>query len=116
MKKPLIYVAGPYTNPDPIENVHRAIDMAELIEEMRATPFIPHLSMLWHLVRPAAIDIWYERDLEVLEHCHALFRFAGASTGADREVEYAATLPIPVFYEEDDGWLELRQFINGWGS
>lgn len=27
MRKPLVYVAGPYTNPDPVENTHTAIQV-----------------------------------------------------------------------------------------
>lgn len=114
MKKPLIYVAGPYTNPDPVMNVQRAIEIAEYVEYMQATPFIPHLSMLWHLVRPNDIETWYARDLEVLDWCHALFRFQGPSTGADREVGHALERGIAVFHEDRNGWAGLRTFIGQW--
>jgi hypothetical protein len=94
--KPLVYVAGPYTKPDPVINVQRAIEIAEKIENHGATPFIPHLSMLWHLVRPAAINRWYLRDLEVLDHCDALYRMPGESVGADREVAHAHEMGMQV--------------------
>lgn len=96
--KPLVYIAGPYTQPDPVLNVRRAIEVAETVEHYGGTPFIPHLSMLWHLVSPASLDAWYSRDLEVLDHCHALVRFEGDSTGADREVDRANRRGLPVFY------------------
>lgn len=99
---PLIYVAGPYTTPDPVENTHNAIVAAERLEEMfNVAVFIPHLSLLWHLVRPAKLDVWYERDLHVLERCDALYRIPGLSTGADNEVAHAKRYEIPVYYHDD---------------
>lgn len=113
--KPLIYVAGPYTKPDPVENVRLAIGWAEEIENHGCAVFIPHLSMLWHLVSPADINRWYVRDLEVLDHCTALLRFPGLSVGADREVEYAGKLGLPVFDAHRDGkqaaWRQLREWL-----
>lgn len=99
---PLIYIAGPYTAPDPVLNVRRAVAIAEAVEVEGCAVFIPHLSMLWHLVSPADIDDWYERDFLVLEHCDALIRFDGASTGADREVAHAAEFGIPTFLADRD--------------
>lgn len=114
--KPLVYVAGPYTHPDPIVNVHRAVAVAEQLDERGCAVFIPHLSMLWHLVRPAGIAMWYRRDRDVLAHCDALVRFQGRSEGADCEEMYAHGIGIPIFRtrtgdrlpEEFFGWLEGR--------
>lgn len=98
--KPLVYIAGPYSHPDPVENTHKAIRMAELIEEwFDVGVVIPHLSLAWHLVSPALVDVWYARDLHLLERCDALFRMNGASTGADREVTHARLHGIAVFCE-----------------
>lgn len=88
--KPLVYVAGPYTTPDPVINVRRACSVADELVRAGAAVVVPHLTMLWHLASPASIDEWYQRDLDVLEHCHALVRFHGPSPGADREWEHAA--------------------------
>lgn len=94
---PLVYIAGPYTLPDPVTNVRRAVEVAEHIEGHECAVFVPHLSMLWDLISPAPVDDWYARDLRVLDHCDALVRFAGDSFGADREVVYADQLGIPTF-------------------
>ena len=84
--RPLVYVAGPYTNPDPIRNTHDAIAWGDRInEDGLATAFVPHLSLLWHIVRPHDdVEYWYEFDLSILARSDALFRFPGASSGADR--------------------------------
>ena len=92
--KPLVYVAGPYTNPDPVINVRRACNVADQLVKAGAAVIVPHLSMLWHLTSPASIDEWYQRDLDMLDHCHALVRFYGPSSGADKEWEHAAWLGI----------------------
>jgi hypothetical protein len=98
--KPLVYIAGPYTNPDPVENTHTIVLFATgLVEAGRVTPIVPHLSLLWHLVTPRPIDFWYAYDLEVLARCDYLLRVGGASTGADAEVKEAHRLGIPVVHD-----------------
>lgn len=89
--KPLIYLAGPYTNPDPVDNTHRAIKVATAIcdADWWYAPLVPHLTMLWHAVTPRPIDFWYELDLAHLVACKRIVRLPGASTGADREMEFA---------------------------
>jgi nucleoside 2-deoxyribosyltransferase len=97
--KPLVYIAGPYTNPDPVFNTHEAIKWGETIENFGVDVVVPHLSLLWHIVSPAPVEKWYARDLAVLAKCDALFRFPGASSGADAEVVFAAERGIPVFLD-----------------
>lgn len=98
MGRPLVYIAGPYTKPDPVENTRRAIEVGEAIEHNLVTNvFIPHLSLLWHIVSPAPIERWYERDHAVLARCDALYRMEGESLGADMEVEFARERGIWVF-------------------
>lgn len=101
--KPLVYVAGPYTRPDPIENTHNLCKIgSRLVEDGKVTPVIPHLSMLWHLVDPHQYQWWLDYDLEVLDHCDAVLRIPGESSGADGEVEYARHVWIPVFDTIED--------------
>lgn len=96
---PLVYIAGPYTNPDPVENTHRAIRAGlKLYDTEKAVPFIPHLTLLAHMVDPRPVDYWYRLDLDQLRHCDALWRLPGASTGADAEVGHAVVWDIPVFH------------------
>ena len=93
-----IYIAGPYTNGDPVLNVRKAIEAGEQLIELGYTPFIPHLSHLWHLINPHEYDYWIKYDREWLERCDALLRLPGYSDGADDEESYAISLGKPVFY------------------
>ncbi len=95
---PLVYVAGPYSTGDQVENTQAAIDAAgAIVNSGCAIPVIPHLSMLWHLYRPQGIDFWYQYDLHLLAACDALVRLPGHSTGADKEVEVAQQIGLAIF-------------------
>ena len=92
-----IYIAGPYTKGDQMQNVRTAIDAAEALVVKGHTPFIPHLSAFWHLVAPHPVEFWYAYDLEWLAVCDAVLRLPGDSVGADAEVEVALRTSKPVF-------------------
>lgn len=101
----LVYIAGPYSHPDPVANTHNAVAFADdLYVECKPllVPVVPHLSMLWHAIRPHDIDFWYEYDHHLLARCDALFRLPGPSTGADAEREVAFSLGLPVFYDREE--------------
>ena len=101
--RPLVYVAAPYTRPDPVENTHRLIKAVDgMIDDGHVTPVAPHLTLLWHLVSPRPLDFWYSYDLATLARCDALLRLPGESTGADREVAFALDQAMPVFYDHVD--------------
>lgn len=101
--RPLVYLAAPYSKGDQVENVRRAVLAAEALHHhFRVTTYVPHVSMLWHLVSPHGPEHWYAWDLALLRRCDALFRLEGESTGADAEVEYARRWGLPVFTCEDD--------------
>ena len=107
MTRPLVYLAGPYTNPDPVHNTHNTIKHAtRLYESGLYVPVVPHLSLLWHLVEPRPIDFWYQYDLAILARCDAVYRLQGPSVGADAEVKAAIAAHIPVFYEPHEELLE----------
>lgn len=111
--KPLVYVAGPYTNPDPVWNTHTTVIEAEKIEALGCDIVIPHLSLLWHAISPAPLERWYQRDLAVMHRCDAVVRLRGASTGADAEV---AAFDGVVFHWPDDrdaiaSWIEYQTLM-----
>lgn len=98
MTKPLIYIAGPYTNPDPVLNTRNAVHVGlRIYERTGAGVIIPHLSLLAHAMHPHNIDYWYKFDLALLAPCTALYRIEGQSTGADNEVAFAHEHDIPVY-------------------
>lgn len=92
----LVYLAGPYTEPDPVENTHRMIRIADALLDAGFTPLIPHLTLAWHLVSPKRYETWLNYDRELLAHCDVVLRVPGYSNGATRETQYADELGIPV--------------------
>lgn len=99
----LVYIAGPYANPDPVWNTHETIKAADAIQDHGTiTAFVPHLTLLWHIVVPHDVGHWYTYDLAVLKRCDALYRLEGKSSGADNEVDFACYSGIPVFTDVDE--------------
>lgn len=99
-----IYIAGPYTKGDTVMHIRTAMEIADELISMGHVPFIPHMTFAWHMVSPRPVEFWYEYDLKWLEKCDAVYRFDGESTGADREVQFAKELDIPVFYSLSELW------------
>lgn len=96
--KPLVYLAGPYAKPDPVQNTHEVCLLAtRLVKDGVVTPVVPHTSLLWHIVSPQPPEFWYAYDLEVMARCDGVLRIPGESVGADAEVQEAIRLRIPVF-------------------
>jgi hypothetical protein len=117
VRRPLVYIAGPYTHPDPVANTRRAIGVGMgLYDRTDCGVIIPHLSLLSEMIDPRPVDDWYRFDLRILDHCSALYRIAGDSTGADAEVAHAQALGLPVFHEARPGLLadDLLAFIDRW--
>ena len=100
---PLVYVAGPYTRPDPIRNTHDAVKWGERINASGlACAMVPHITLLWHAIAPHDdVEYWYALDIAHLARCDAVFRFPGDSSGADREVAFALSRDLPVFTDFD---------------
>ena len=93
-----IYIAGPYTKGDVAENVRLAIHEADYVSRLGHVPFIPHLSHFWHMLIPHDYEFWMDQDMQWLMVCDAVLRLPGESNGADREVEKAKELNMPIFY------------------
>lgn len=91
-----IYVSGPYTS-DPEANTETAMNIGHLLLDLDVAPYVPHLTHFMHQQCPRDYEDWMALDLEYLQGCDALYRFAGESAGADREVARAQELGIPVF-------------------
>ena len=101
MSKPLVYIAGPISKPDPLINARAGVLLyqRQILDDV-VTPFCPMLSILVPLVAGTGTsdyDFWLKHDFEVIDHCQALYRMPGDSIGADREVGHAHTIRIPVF-------------------
>lgn len=102
-----VYIAGPYTSPDPVINTNIAFRWWHKLWAAGFAPFCPHVSHFLHLLNPLPYEQWLDYDNEWVVACRAMFRFAGKSSGADKEEALARASDIPIFYEEDDGWNKL---------
>ena len=98
MKPILIYIACPYTIGDVAQNVHRASRVFQYIADTGYMPFNPLLSHFQHLLFARPYEWWLEYDLHILKKCDAVVRIEGESKGADREVDVAQRLGMPIHY------------------
>jgi hypothetical protein len=108
---PLVYLAAPYSQPNPTENVHRVLGVAdELLSERVVVPFVPHLTHLWDRHSPRPLSEWYAYDLAMLVRCDAIFRLPGESFGADQEAAFAARHNLSVFTSKLElyRWADLK--------
>lgn len=99
--RPWIYVAGPYTKPDPSVNTRNALLVGMAIWRMGGCPIVPHLTHLWHLVDPQPYEHWLDYDRCLLRRCDAITRIKGESPGADKEIELMRELRKPVLWNAE---------------
>lgn len=99
----LIYISGPYSHGDHLENVNKAVDVADQIAKAGHTCFIPHLYRYWNERHEHDYDFWMRQDLAMLSRCDSLVRLPGDSPGADKEVDEARRLGLEVYNWSSDG-------------
>lgn len=92
-----VYIAGPYTNGDVVLNLRRAAEAANQVLKAGHAPYCPHLTHFWHYLFPGRCDQWLALSEEWVKVCEAMIRLDGVSAGADREMQLAVSLGIPVF-------------------
>jgi hypothetical protein len=92
-----IYIAGPYTKGDVVQNVRNAIIEGDKVSQLGHIPFIPHLTLFWHFLVLHEYQFWISYDMEWLKLCDAVLRLGGESPGADKEVEYAMANGMAVY-------------------
>ncbi|WP_243705947.1 DUF4406 domain-containing protein [Micromonospora sp. KC721] len=115
--KPLmILIAGPYrsgTNDHPdllAANLRRLEEAAWPIFQAGHVPMIGEWVALPVLRGagadgvgdPLAQDVLYPTAQRLLQHCDAVLRLPGASTGADQDVAIARERGLPVYYDVAD--------------
>lgn len=113
--RPKVYIAGPYSSPDPVINTRLAMEWWHTLWRRGFAPFCPHLSHLLHLHIPLPYEQWLDYDNEWVVICRALFRFNGASSGADKEEQLAKAAGLPIFYESDNGLRKLCEWADKGG-
>lgn len=97
-----VFISCPYTKGDVAINIRKAIEVADILAEAGYTPYIPILTHFWHLVSPKPWEFWIDYDSNLLPMFDCVLRIPGESKGADREVEQAIGLCIPVYYSIDE--------------
>ena len=112
--QPMVYLAGPFTHPDPLVNTRKMTRVAEGILRLHVTPVIPHLTLLWHLIRPRSQQFWLEYDLQLLARTDVVLRIPGRSEGADVEVTQARHLRIPVLHPESARIQDCISAVRDW--
>jgi hypothetical protein len=117
MTKPqMILIAGPYrsgTGDDPVL-LRRNLDKLEeaawplfraghvpMIGEWVALPVLASAGAAG-LDDPLAAEVMYPTAQRLLQHCDAVLRLPGASTGADADVVLALELGLPVYTRLED--------------
>lgn len=96
----LVYVAGPLgTGPAVWQNVRNAVEMGDRIVRRGMCPIIPHLSVLWAMISPQAVELshaeWLKLCFAQIRRCDALVWLPGDSPGTAAEVVFARELGKP---------------------
>lgn len=104
----LVYVAGPLEGGETAKNVHNAIKAGHFVMDIGHVPYVPHLDVIMTMQRPRKYEEWIAADFVIITRCDVLWRTPGVSPGADREVEFAESIGVPVVYTDD----ELEDLLN----
>ena len=97
-----VYVAGPISVGDIRANCLRAVKMGFALMDAGYAPYVPHYS--WFVDVDSTIgkgryEQWLSLDKSWISICDALLRLSGTSVGADREVAWAKSIGVPVYYD-----------------
>ena len=104
VKKPRLYVAGPYSGKslqDVEYNVRLAVEWGNIFWGHGFIPFVPHLTHFWEQQIAHPYEDWLELDIAWLEKCDAMFVIA-ESPGVLGEIKFCRDHGIPVFRREED--------------
>jgi hypothetical protein len=110
-----VYLAGPYTKPDPVLNTRNAILFGAMLRDTYGVRvFVPHFTHFEHFLVPQPYEHWLKVDLDWLPLCDVLYRMSGESSGADAEVEAARAMGKPVVFDihQFDAWREENPDIR----
>lgn len=110
LKKPLVYIASPYTKGDVGINTRFQCEIWDrMMDDGIVLPYAPLWSHFQHTLFPRPYEDWIEYDNALIPRMDALVRlsaefmplgyFEDESSGADAEVILARSLGIPVFFD-----------------
>jgi hypothetical protein len=96
-----VFVSGPYSG-DTKANIKKAMDVADKIINLGGLPLVPHLWYYMDKQHGRDYETWFNLALDLLDRADCLYRMPGESPGADKEVQKAQELSIPIFYSLED--------------
>jgi hypothetical protein len=123
-KKPVVYVASPYTKGDVAINVRFQCKVFDdLMNGGVVWPVVPLWSHFQHTIFPRPYRDWIEYDLAMLPMYDACLRLdaidgtngvgyhQSESSGADGEVDAFVKMGKPVFYTIDElyKWVSMKE-------
>lgn len=98
-----VYIAGPYTFPNPEDNVKKHIEKFNELVDLGYCPIAPVIhSHYANLKKSRHYDKWMELDKELLKLCNVLYRIPGDSPGAEQEISWATSLGIPIVFNNEE--------------
>jgi hypothetical protein len=120
MRKPVVYIASPYTKGDVAINTNYQCKIFdELLGGGKALPVAPLWSHFQHLLYPRPYEDWIRYDQEMLRLYDCCLRLTAQfpamnyeqhqSSGADAEVETFRKFGKPVFFSIRD----LYSWVDG---
>ena len=104
MKKCYVYIAGPISKGNFLDNIRAGILAGNKLWRMNLgfVPYIPHLDFTLYLMEPFTWEQILELDESWLAKCDVMYRLPGESPGADREEAFCEEHGIPVFHNMND--------------
>ena len=120
-RKPIIYIASPYTKGDPGINTHWQCKMfEEFMNDGIIIPVMPLWTHFQHIVHPRPYEDWIAYDNALIPLYDGCFRgivdipelgyYQKESSGADAEVAYYLGTYKPVFYNKPDMYEWITEF------
>lgn len=97
-----IYIAGPYTLPNPQQCTETAMTVWNELWEKGYAPYCPHWSHFQDQFIHRPYGEWLDYDLQFLRVCDAVLRLPGESQGAELEVQWAKRHALPIFYSIEE--------------
>ena len=121
-KRPVVYIASPYTGGDVGCNVHVACTLFdEFLQDGMVWPVAPLWTHLQHLIIPRGYETWIEYDRALLPRYDACFRASAVisrlnysqheSSGADGEVEKFKEMGKPVFTSKNEMYRWAKELM-----
>jgi hypothetical protein len=124
-RKPIVYLASPYTKGDPAINVNFQMRMFDMMmNEGIVIPVVPLWTHYQHAAFPRPYKDWIEYDLALLPLYDACIRLPATfeplgyeikeSSGADGEVKKFVEMNKPVFYDFVSlyAWAKCEKFAG----